>query len=276
MAALSCPALAQYPGQRDMGKLQTHEIKEASGIAASRICDTLLWTHNDSGDDPRIFAISTTGVLRGTFHIPGANARDWEDIASGPGPDSSKNYLYVADIGDNLGLTPVKEVYRMEEPSLAGLAADLQGVVTKIDTLRFRLPDGSRDAEALMVDPRTRDYYVISKREDRVRVYLAKYPQPRDRIQTLQAVDTLDLHKVVASDISPAGDKILVKNYDSVFLWNRGPHQSIAQALRAKPTVLPYDPEPQGEAICWNRAGSGYFTLSEKKKKKQHLYFYGR
>lgn len=273
---LAGSSIAQWSGPRDLGKLQTKEVKEASGIAASRVSDTVVWTHNDSGDEPRIFALSTSGALLGTFHLA-ANARDWEDIASGPGPDSARNYLYVADIGDNLGLHAVKEVYRFPEPALGAPAADLVGKVTRIDTLRIRYPDGPRDAEALMVDPRTKDLYVISKREDRVRVYLARYPQSATQVQTLVAVDTLDLHKVVAADISPSGDKILVKNYDSVFLWNRGPKQSVAEALRAKPTVLPYVPEPQGEALCWNRAGTGYFTLSEKKGKgKQHLYFYGR
>ncbi|HOX53672.1 MAG TPA: hypothetical protein PKY05_19490, partial [Fibrobacteria bacterium] len=71
---------------------------------------------------------------------------------------------------------------------------------------------------------------------------------------------------------------ILAKTYDSVYLWERGPDQSIAQALRMPPTTLPYVREPQGEGLCWNRAGTGYFTLSERKKKKkpQHLYFYGK
>ncbi|HNY31077.1 MAG TPA: hypothetical protein PKO15_09320 [Fibrobacteria bacterium] len=277
LALMASIAHAQYPGPRDLGVLQTDQAKEASGIAASRVSDTVLWTHNDSGDEPRIFAISTTGALLGTFHLP-ATARDWEDIAAGPGPEAGKNYLYVADIGDNLGLFSVKEVYRLEEPSLSRLGADRTATVTRIDTLRFRYPDGERDAEALMVDPRTRDLYVITKREDRVHVYLGKYPQSTQQVQTLVAVDTLDLHKVVAADISPSGDRILAKTYDSVYLWERGPDQSIAQALRMPPTTLPYVREPQGEGLCWNRAGTGYFTLSERKKKKkpQHLYFYGK
>ncbi len=274
---LSAIVHAQFPGPQDLGKLQNREIKEASGIAASRVLDTLVWTHNDSGDENRIFAISTTGASLGTFLLTGAKARDWEDIASGPGPDPSKHYLYVADIGDNDADTDIKEVYRIEEPPLGKASADHVGMVSKIDILRFRYPDGPRDAEALMVDPRTGDYYVVSKREDKVRVYRGAFPQPLSGIDTLEFVGTLDLHKAVAADISPAGDGILIKTYDQVFLWKRGPAQTIAQALAAKPTLLPYEPEPQGEAICWNRAGTGYFTLSEqKKKKKPHLYFYGK
>ncbi|MBK9578553.1 MAG: hypothetical protein IPK50_11785 [Fibrobacterota bacterium] len=273
---LSACVQAQFEGPRDMGKILNHEIREASGIAASGVDDSILWTHNDSGDENRIFAISTTGTSLGTFLLPGARARDWEDIASGPGPDPSKRYLYVADIGDNDADTDVKEIYRFEEPAISKTAEDHVGTASKIDILRFRFPDGPRDAEALMVDPRTRDYYVVSKREDKVRVYLAKYPQPLTQVQTLQAVDTLDIQLVVAADISPDGERILMKNYGQVFLWKRGPAQTIAQALAAKPTLLPYQPEPQGEAICWNRAGTGYFTLSEKKKKKPHLYFYGK
>jgi hypothetical protein len=41
----------------------------------------------------------------------------------------------------------------------------------------FQYPDGSRDAETLLLDPLTKDIYVISKREfEDIRVYRAPYP----------------------------------------------------------------------------------------------------
>jgi len=38
---------------------------------------------------------------------------------------------------------------------------------------------------------------------------------------------------------------------------------------------VPYEEEPQGEALTWTKDGSGFYTLSEKSKgKESFLYFY--
>ena len=49
----------------------------------------------------------------------------------------------------------------------------------EVDRLRFVYPDTIRDAEAMMLDLLTKDYYIITKREDSVRLYRAAYPQRR-------------------------------------------------------------------------------------------------
>ena len=77
------------------GDIQTSDIQESSGIVASRAHASALWTHNDSGGEPKIYPISTTGEGMGTFFLEGAQNRDWEDIAIGPGPQPDVNYIYV-------------------------------------------------------------------------------------------------------------------------------------------------------------------------------------
>ncbi len=44
-------------------------INEASGLAASRRNDGVLYTHNDSGDTGRVFAITTQGFTVGILII---------------------------------------------------------------------------------------------------------------------------------------------------------------------------------------------------------------
>lgn len=44
-------------------RLQSDAISESSGLVASRTHDGVFWTHNDSGDAPRIFAIDRSGAL---------------------------------------------------------------------------------------------------------------------------------------------------------------------------------------------------------------------
>ena len=60
-------------------------LVEASGLVASRAQPGLLWAHNDSGGAPEVFAIGEDGSDRG-WSVAGAAARDWEDMAAGPGP----------------------------------------------------------------------------------------------------------------------------------------------------------------------------------------------
>ena len=76
------------------------ELNEISGVVESRTRTGVLWVHNDSGDTARIFAIGLDGRTLGTFGLAGIQARDWEDLAAGPGPVAGRRYLFVGDIGD--------------------------------------------------------------------------------------------------------------------------------------------------------------------------------
>ena len=65
----------------------------------SRLRSDFLWTHNDSGDRPRLYALDLTGKHLGTCDVEGAGAVDWEDMASFQRDGTS--YLLIADVGDN-------------------------------------------------------------------------------------------------------------------------------------------------------------------------------
>ena len=77
------------------------DLLEISGVAASRINAGILYIHNDSGNPNQIYLTDATGADKGTLTLTPVGNRDWEDIAVGPGPVTGKNYVYVADIGDN-------------------------------------------------------------------------------------------------------------------------------------------------------------------------------
>jgi len=82
----------QFSAGKRVGDIKSNLIREISGAVASRKNPGILWVHNDSGDLPRLYAISTAGELIGIYTITGAKARDWEDIAIGPGPDPNEHY----------------------------------------------------------------------------------------------------------------------------------------------------------------------------------------
>ena len=130
------------------------EVRESSGVAASREHSGVLWTHNDSGGEPEVHAVDPTGRLLGRVRLTGAENKDWEDIALGPCP--SGECLYIADIGDNRGSRKDVEIYRIPEPDLNAPAGP------RAERFRVRYPDGPRDAEALFLLP-SGELFVISK-----------------------------------------------------------------------------------------------------------------
>jgi len=282
IALISLLVINTYAGfgeRVDCGELDCAEINEASGIAASRVNTDVLYVHNDSGDKSRIFAINKNALHIATIYLENIVARDWEDIAVGPGPEDTKSYIYISETGDNDAEYDEKIIYRIEEPLIIASDKPQDITVSKIDIIKFRYADGRRDAEALMVDPKTCDAYVISKREMNVRVYRMPYPQSLDKVSKVKFTDTLKLSMIVAADISPDGSEILMKDYHQIYYWKRSQSESVSSALKRKPQIVPYIKEPQGESVCWAADGRGYFTISETKKKKKnsspcHLYFY--
>lgn len=235
-------------------------LHEASGLVESIANPKHLWTLNDSGNPAEVFLIDQMAKTKLVCKLAGINNRDFEDIAIGAGPDSTKNYIYVADIGDNLARYKVKLIYRFVEPTVG---ADKETVISAFDALQITLPDGVRDSETLMIEPGSNDMYIVSKLEDSVRVYRLKYPFSNEIMVASYEV-TIPFHKIVAGGISTSGTEVLLKDYENVYYWNNETRLSLDKLLQLKPHILPYKREKQGESIAWSRDGSGYYTLSEK------------
>ena len=237
----------------------------------------MLWTHNDSGDKNRIFAINERGALLATCVPLAISARDWEDISIGPGPAPGETYLYVADIGDNAARYGDYYIYRFPEPAVDPAGRDRLIMAENVDKIVYRYPDGARDAETLMSDPLTGDLFVVSKRDSANRLYRLPFPQPVGETITAEYIATLPLTSAVAGDISATGREILLKNYFQIFYWVRSEGQSVGEAMQQSAELLPYVVEPQGEAVCWRPDAGGYYTLSEKRSGiEPHLYYYPR
>ena len=262
------------PGEK-LAQLKNKKLREISGMVSSINNPKLLWGHNDSGNKAEIFLMDEGLSVKLTCELAGIDNRDWEDIAIGPGPDSSKNYLYVADIGDNDAQYQYKYIYRFEEPKWNQNQEKI--IISEFDRITFQLPDERKDTETLLLDPTTKDLYVISKREEPVHLYELKYPHTTEETITAKKVMSLPLTKIVGGDFSADGKEILLKNYHQVFYWSSMVSKPIAELLQESPKEIPYVREPQGEAITWARDGSGFYTLSEQDgKKRAYLYFYKR
>jgi hypothetical protein len=107
-------------------------VSEASGLVQSQTNPDVFWLHNDSGDVPRIFAITSEGEVivpealanQGTvaaepkpeerlyqgISIAGARLVDWEDIAC------HGDRLFLAEMGNNFSNRRDLGVYELAEP----------------------------------------------------------------------------------------------------------------------------------------------------------------
>ena len=257
-----------------IGTVEFEELDEASGLANSRSNPDFFWSHNDSGGDPTFFLLSRAGADSGRYELQGVQNRDWEDMAIGVGPDDNLTYLYAADIGDNFAQRESLTIYRTPEPDVSirfrtvntrQVQIDLPADTTlgNIETINYVYEDGARDAETLMVDPASKDLYIVSKREASVILYTLPFPQSTSEMDTAERVSVLPFTMATGGDISPNGNEILIKNYLNVYRWVKEGNQTIQETLAQEPERLPYQKEPQGEAIAWHSNGQNYFTISE-------------
>lgn len=240
-------------------------LTEASGLAESAVNPGVYWTHNDSGDRARLFAIdAATGALRATFELPGITATDWEDLAIAPDADGNDAF-YIADIGDNTAARSSVRVYRAAEPMLpAAGGAPVTINAASVSSQRLTYPGGPRDAESLAVGS-DGALTIISKREAQVGVYQLANPAFAGGSSQLGFVGRMPLTWVVGASASPDGSFALVKTASAVRGYPIGSDESVADALvRGGSGVnLPYNAEPQGEAVAASISGRGHATLSE-------------
>lgn len=276
----------EFSNRIDLGPVTNKIISEASGLAVSSANWGFLWTHNDSGDGPYIYLIGKNAEYACRVRLTDAENVDWEDIQIGPGPVDSIKYLYIADIGDNDGVRTEKVIYRLPEPAVYGMKSDTS--TGNVEKITFVYPDGKHNAEILLLDPLTKDLFIITKNTSPARLYKLPYPQSTNELLTATFSRELPFGydgstvftQPVGGCISHDGSEILVKNYYQVFYYQRKPGESIEAVLSGKADTLGvynWDLflDPQCEAICWDTDGTGFFTISESVNGSPvHLFYY--
>ena len=245
-----------------ISQLENLQIDEASGLAFSWTNPNILYTHNDSGGDAVVYMLDTLGKDKGKIVLDGVSNRDWEDIAIGPGQAPNQSYVYVGEIGDNDAKYAGIRVFRFPEPT-----SWERRIHIKPETISLKYPDGAKDAETLMVDPISGDLFILSKRDSSNTLYTVTADKLWKETPSiiLEKVMKLPITMSVAGDISKDGRQIVIKNYWVIYYWDRREGESVPEALSREPILLPYTPEPQGEAITFFPNGNGYYTLSEKR-----------
>jgi uncharacterized protein YjiK len=238
-------------------------LAEVSGIADSKKNPGFLWAQEDSGNPPNLVLLSHEGTVKATIPLLGASNIDWEDMAL------AGDQLYIADIGDNQLKRDECVIYQFTEPSSSDNA------IETYKTIRFKYPDGAHDAEAFLVDPATKDIFIITKADKPSKIFKLSYPQSFTQLNTAANVGSLTFSGVVSAALSADAKNIIVKTYLGLRLYRRKGTEDIPTTLAGTFTNLGYQVEPQGEAVTFAADNSEFYTLSEKGfSNAVNLYFY--
>jgi len=268
-SAGDAPASPDYGAPQLLCEVTDARIREASGIAASRRHPGLFYTLNDSGNAPDVFLLDRSGAVRAVIRPSGAVNRDWEDIAIAPRAGGGFD-VCVADIGDNRGRRDEVALVRFAEPDLPENPAET--ISAEARSVRFRYPDGPRDAEGLAIDPASGAAFIFSKRTDgRCDVYLA--PAETDRSSVAKHIGSLPFPAgavplstlVTAADISPDGRRLATRSYLCGWEWDlpSGGVRALVASAGEAPRRLVLAPEPKGEALGYSHDGRALLTIGE-------------
>jgi len=136
------------------------DLLENSAAALSHTQAGVFFTINDSGNDPLLFALDTTGADRGVWRVHGSTNVDWESASVGPCRSAPNDCVYIGDTGDNQERRSSRVIYRVREPAArtAGFTGDVDA-----DALPYHYADGPHDVEAMYVAPNG-DIFLITKR----------------------------------------------------------------------------------------------------------------
>lgn len=266
-----------YGTPAKIANLKNPAVDESSGIAASRTNPNIYWTHNDSGDGPLVYAFDATGESRGVFRVAGAQARDWEDMAIGPGPERASSYLYLGDIGDNDKMRSEIVVYRVAEPKLT--PADKSSTKSNpkttapADAIHLRYPDGKYDAETLLVHPATGNLYIITKAMlKNAVVYEAPAPLVAGKVITMHRIGELRIPSLMGGvltggSISPDGRRVAVCDYIQGYeIVLPASSKDFDDIWKQKITGFNLGQREQGEAITYRADGKALLATSEGKR----------
>jgi hypothetical protein len=259
-----CRSSARMSLQRTFGMPRTlasitdPRVTESSGVAPSQTFANIFYTFNDSGDTARFFQFDRKGKVLHVYNVRNARNVDWEDMASAT--IDAKPYLFFGDIGDNAGRRPSITVYRVPEPrSGSTVRAD------QIYTLRY--PDGSHNAETLLVHPKTGDITIVTKASLHPQgVYFLARPHGSGswtlkKLADIEVNETMRSAKLITGGAwSQDGRFVVLRTYLGAYEFSGA---DPLHWFESDPTRIRTNLEMQGEGITYTLNGDALITTSE-------------
>ncbi len=256
--------------------LMPSELRESSGLGISRTHPGVIWTHNDSGDQPRLYAIDSNATLLATFDVEGAGARDWEAMELGPCPGPGDgSCLYMADFGDNSFARESVTIYIIEEPDPA--AGD--GGVAALGAVSFFYPDGPHDAEALAMTANGGLIVVTKERRGAPWLFQISAADVASAVGHGEPLTLAPGHRLpielrswrdqtTGASLNWRGDVLAVRTYSEIYFF-RWPVSDKPEQVAE--TCFLGDLERQGEAIAFREDGQLMLTSETVTRRPGYL-----
>jgi MYXO-CTERM domain-containing protein len=233
-------ATADPPRPSPAFTFEDPSIDESSGLVDS---GSSVLTVNDSGSEPEIYVVDkTTGETVGRTTYTTDEVVDVEALA--PGGDGT---VWVGDIGDNGARRLSVAVYQV--PGVG--PGDRTAEATRYD-LAYR--GGPRDAEALLVHPRTGRLHVVSKGLLGGQVFVAPRTLRTDAVNVLRPVGGAP-GLVTDGAFFPDGRHVLLRTYSTMAVRDARSWESEAGA------ELP--DQQQGEGLAMLPSGRRVLVSTE-------------
>ena len=258
-----------------LGRIESGDVVESSGLAVSLCQNDVLWTHNDAGDDAFLFAMNTAGKNLGTYRVANAQNDDWEDLATFKGPDGNC-YLYIGDIGNNKLERAELRIYRVKEPivSAAGASSNRKNALPTdpADVSVFKYQDTPHNAETLLVQPLTGEVYVLTKRLDGPSLVFKFMPNFGSVAPiTAQKVGEVSVPAVpngllTSGAISADAKRVVLCDYSAGYELSSPNATSFDEIWKAKPVPIDLGNRKHGEAISFASDGKSIIGTNEGKK----------
>nr|MDQ3081477.1 hypothetical protein [Gemmatimonadota bacterium] len=232
----------------------------------SRIDPNRFWTHNDAGNPPIIYAVSSRGAPLAQVRVNGVSSEDWEDIEAGP--CDGANCLFIADIGDNEAKRSSISVYQVTAPS-AGASA-----VSPSRTMKARYPGGARDAEAMFVH--AGDIYLVTKgRNGPIELY--KWPKAAadgggvvtlEKIRGVLSAPRSADDRITSASASPDGKWVAIRSYRTIYFYSaRSLLDSSDKSVTPVTSDLGQMKEAKGEGLALANDGSVWLSTEAAGKR---------
>jgi len=255
------------------GKLESPDLKEASGMAASKCKPDGFWTHNDSGDDAFLYAIDSTGKHLGVWKVDGAANRDWEDIEAVK--SEGMCYVLIGEIGGDEHKHDRIAVYRVAEPRITteGSSSSAKNPLAgaKADVSYINYPNEKHDAEALLARPNTGEVYILTKSKNSPSQIYKFTPKFEGETHTLTLVGEITVPAIpngtiTGGDISADGKRVVLCDYFAGYeLILPDGSKSFDEIWKQRPVRIDLGERAVGEAVAYSADGSFVIAVSEKK-----------
>lgn len=271
---------AAASGDSVLFTVRDRDIDEISGMAMGSMAGG-LFVHQDALAPAEVYALDEAGNLRLVVSVPGADALDWEDMASGQ-DEEGRPALFLADTGDAYATRrgtdePARTTFavvRFTEPEVR-LDEQTGPVVPRVeaqDVVSYPLvyaDRAARNAEAMAVQPGTSRVFVVDKIREggKRRAHLWQTPPTLNPggENVLERVGTIDITGVSGAAFSPSGSLFVLRDAAAAYVW-RVTGSDVETAVQSDPVKIPLPEQKQGESVTFAADGGSLTVGSEGRR----------